>query len=814
MDVRQPRRLLVALTVALLVGQLCGSAPYVRLLAGGMAVVALAVWLHGRLRLAWIAACVCLAAIGMLQVDAVLRPRLVAAHIAHAAGRAVSVAARVRDCTQDSNGRVRLLLDVRAIAGDAKAHPAQGRVLVTIATATEAWQPGDGLQATLRLRRPRNFGNPGEFDYEAFLARRQVYVTAFAMTDRTWERTPAARDFRSAIGAWRTAIRAALARTLSGTARDIAAALIIGDTASLPPSLWDRYARTGVVHVLSISGLHIGLVASAAFAAIRWLMSRSQRFLLHANVPKVTMALSVVPVILYGVLAGGSAPTLRSIVMVLVLGVGLLLNRRHDWLTALAAAALVISLLWPGAVFEIAFQLSFMSVLALMIGMPPINRRWRAWEEARLVRLRSDTWRWRAARVVVVTLGATACAAVGTAPLTAYHFHQVSLITLVANLLVVPLLGIVPVSAGLVAAVCVPLAPTLAAMLFWISGLFIHCADTIVTFLAQVPGAAIRTVGPSEIELALLYAGLGIGFLPARRLRIIAVLALGFAASLDAAYWYRERLQRGRLRVTFLSVGQGDCAVIEFPTSAVMVIDGGGLAGSFDVGERVIAPYLWRRKIAHIDALVLSHAERDHYGGLTFLARTFAPSTLWWNGVPGHGEQLQQFWTTLDQHGVPARAVRRGFRRHVDGVEVEVLGPSAADGGSLNDRSLTVRLRYGSSTLLFPGDVETEGERRLVHSSNGGLTATILKVPHHGSRTSSTAPFVDAVMPRVAVISAGFDNRFRMPHAEVLAAYGARGASMWRTDLDGAVIVEAHANGAVTVTGTRSLRTAALAAST
>jgi competence protein ComEC len=790
-------------TIALLGGQLLGSLGHAQLLAGASAVAAAVTLLVGHARHHWIAVCLCAAAVGLLQVDAVLLPRFPANHIVHLAGQTLVVSGTVRDCVGDAAGRTRLTVDVDAIDSGGTARTARGRALITVAEATLPWQPGDRAAARLRLRRPRNFGNPGEFDYEAFLARRGIYVTAFAMTDAAWERNALADAQRAFVAQWRAAIRVVLSQSLTGVAHDITAALIIGDTAPLPPLLWQRYARTGVAHVLSISGLHISLVASAGYVVMRWLMSRSEWLLLRTNVPKLSWAAAIIPMTLYGLLAGASAPTLRSLIVVAIFVAGMLVDRRRDWLTSLAAAALLISVLWPGAVFEIAFQLSFMSVLSIMIGMQPIVTRWRAWEEQRLLRLRPAGWRERAGRALVLTLATTASAAIGTAPLTAYHFNQISLITFVANLLVIPLLGIVPISTGLLAALCVPILPAVSAFLFRVGGLFIVCADWTVALLSQVPGAALRTVSPTIFELILLYTMLGIALLRRTRWRQLAAVLCVALLSADVGSWYWERFHGAQLRVTFLSVGHGDCAVVELPGSTVMVVDGGGLGSAFDVGERVVAPYLWRRKIARVDALVLSHADYDHYGGLDFLARTFSPQAVWWNGVDGHGQGLRKLWETLGQQGIPTRVLGRGFSDRVDGVRVEVLAPDPEDRGSLNDRSLVLRLSYGPTAILFTGDLEAEGEQRLIERSAGTATATILKAPHHGSHTSSSEILLASVRPQIAVISTGFANRFRMPHADVLARFAARGTRVWRTDLDGAVVVTVSADGTVDVTGTR-----------
>jgi competence protein ComEC len=236
----------------------------------------------------------------------------------------------------------------------------------------------------------------------------------------------------------------------------------------------------------------------------------------------------------------------------------------------------------------------------------------------------------------------------------------------------------------------------------------------------------------------------------------------------------------------------------------VMVVDGGGLSGEFDVGRQVVAPFLWRRKIAHVDTLVLSHPDFDHFGGLGFLAEAFAPQAFWWNGEPGGGARFAALSSALREAAVPMHTLARGFAQTIDGVAVRVLHPPADATGSDNNRSLTVQLRYGPTAVLLPGDLEADGERALVAASGPAVRSTVLKVPHHGSRSSSSAALLDAVAPRLAVISVGADNRFGFPHPVVLDAYRRRGIALRRTDRDGAVSLRITADGAITVTTGRA----------
>jgi len=549
------------------------------------------------------------AAAGHWQVDRLLRPTFPTDHVQRLAGTRLVLRGTLAEPPVRRPAKTRLVIDAAAVRRGAEWQPAQGRVMVTLRAAAQPWQRGDGVEAMLELRRPRNFGNPGEFDFEAYLARRGIYVTAFAASDQAWQRTPVASGWMSGLERWRERVARTIERSVDPRVAPIVGALLVGDAIALPPDVRERYARAGVSHVLSISGLHVGLVAGAAYGLLRWLLARSERALLHANVPKLAMAAGLAPVALYAAIAGSNVATIRSELMGVLVVAAVLLDRPRDWLAPLAAAALAISLLWPGALSEISFQLSFVAVLAIVLGMRRVTAWWDAWEEAHLVRLRGQRWRW--VRWLVLAEAVTVCASLGTAPLTAWHFNQVSLIALLTNPVVAPLLGLVCVGIGLIAAVAVAVAPAAAPPLFAAMGLVVWAADVVVRWCAAVPGGSVRVVTPSPLELALLYGALAALLLPRRpqRRAVLLLCLAGLAA--DVAYWTAQRTMRGVLQVTFVSVGQGDCAVVEFPGSAVMVVDGGGLSGDFDVGRQVVAPFLWRRKIAHVDTLVLSHPGSD-----------------------------------------------------------------------------------------------------------------------------------------------------------------------------------------------------------
>ncbi|HYK65464.1 MAG TPA: ComEC/Rec2 family competence protein, partial [Patescibacteria group bacterium] len=245
------------------------------------------------------------------------------------------------------------------------------------------------------------------------------------------------------------------------------------------------------------------------------------------------------------------------------------------------------------------------------------------------------------------------------------------------------------------------------------------------------------------------------------------------------------------LRVTFLSVGEGDGAVVRFPGSRVMVIDAGGSYGGFDAGERIVAPYLWSQKIMRVDYLVLSHPDLDHFGGLDFLAMNFAPRAFWTTGVPSPDLSYARLMDDLARAKIPIEQVRGvAPTASIGGVAIDSLNSNSDIAQTSNNSSMVLRFSFGAASLLFTGDLESAGERAIL--ANGGeLHATMLKVPHHGSATSSTAAFVAAVHPEAAVISDGYLNNFHFPEEAVVQRYIDEGAMVMRTDQVGTVMVDA-----------------------
>lgn len=805
---------LIVLTIVYLLGQVCaawGGFVFSPLWLSGFAFLTVIAWFCGGRRLAALVGCLLLAfSLANVALQRVLVPRFPPEHLRHLAlPQQVTVEGWLFHEPERFPHRGRLYLEALRVWQDGTARPAAGKILITVRSLSGPWQYGDVLRLPLRLRTPRNFHTPGSFDYEGYLARQGVYLSAFLWDDTAVEHTG---EYGGPVRGWieqaRRTIGPFFDAHLDSQTAAVLRALIIGDEDHLGKDLREAFSRAGVAHVLSISGLHIGLVAAAAYGAWWWLLGRSRYLLLAFTMPKLAALLTIPPVLLYAGLAGGSVATWRSVVMVLVYLLAILLDRQGEIYRSLALAALLISLLWPGAVLDISFQLSFLSVLAIFLGMARFSGWWAQLSERRLLRLRPRReWilRWGANYIAV-----SVWALLGTAPATAAHFNQVALAGLFANMLVVPLLGSAAVILGLVAAGLVFLHTGLAKLVLFCAGLVTRAGTWLVEWIGTWPYAALYVVTPTFLELILLYGLLGCLFLqvqsststvqrpkplppnPQPPTSIKYLLPLFVIALLaDGAVWTWHRYFHRDLRVTFLDVGQGDAAVIELPGSQVMVIDGGGFASEdFDAGEAILAPFLWSRKIGRVDILVMSHPQLDHYGGLAFLVDHFSPREFWSNGERAPGTRFARLHTALNQAGVTSHILcRETPEMLLSGVRIHVLHPPCQPTElDTNNASLVLRLSHGEVDLLFTGDVEAAGEQTLL-SANGVLASEVLKVPHHGSRTSSTPAFVEAISPQIAVASLGFYNRFRFPAAEVVQRYARPGSRMLRTDQAGAVTV-------------------------
>jgi len=718
--------------------------------------------------------------------------------------------------------KMRLHVEVdRASEEGAAAHPVDGVIRLTMLH-PGVFRLGDHIRFQGRIRFPRNFGDPGEFDYEGFMRREGIDATMLAVKGNRRAEVEVLAHQRmfpaSAIEEIRIHIATFIDRNLDDPAAAEMRALIIGDRGGIDEKMHETFGRTGLSHLLVISGLHLSMVGAAVFGLMRLAMLMIPTIALRGWANKFAAIAAALAVVAYASIAGHHVSTTRALVMVLAYMFAVVIDRAREGVASLALACIIICIALPGSSADVGFELSFASVLTIILGM----RRYAAWlERRRADRAGIATSQIEQAREWALGYVAVSFwAMLGVAPLTALYFNQFSIVGLVANAVVVPIMGLGGTVIGLAAAVMSFVWMPSAVVLLWIAGRFIVAGNLLAFWFAQWPMAWVRVFTPTPIEIALAYALLFTWLMWQRRrevnakwterlaLRHAILVVLALAIVIDAKWWFDQRFHSDDLRVTFLSVGEGDAAVVRFPGERVMVIDGGSAWRDFDLGERVVARYLWSKKIMHVDWLALSHPDQDHFGGLDFIARNFSPEEFWNVAVENHDASYKHLLATLYELKVPIVPVDATRpARDIEGVHLEALNPRATASTTRNNASMVLRLKYRGASFLFTGDLEASGEAAMLHLSSNlqapNLQATILKVPHHGSRTSSSAGFVEATAPKLAVMSLGYRNRFHFPAPEVVERYRSEDARIMRTDDDGAIEVDVTGAG-ISIFGHRS----------
>ena len=645
--------------------------------------------------------------------------------------------------------------------------------------------PGDTVQFSARVQRPRGFVNPGASPTDRQQAARGIFFEATlhegAALCKLGDQPPEGHLLERTVGQWRVEMALAIDRTAAPAEAALLKSLVLGDRSDLTRAVSDEFRAVGVFHLLSVSGLHLAVATFMAFAGFAWLLLRIGLGRGHAV--RRYAALLALPIVWgYTALTGAEIATLRAaLVATLCLG-SVLLARQSRFVVALAQALLILLCLSPLELFDPSLQLSFAAVFATSQLGPQLAAVPRRWFRPLLLLLRSS----------VAALWATI-------PIVLWHFSELQPAGLLSNLVLVPLgeLLVLPLGFG---------GATLS--LFWarlgdaVLFLAAHATLLLLWLVHQMAKVApvFHLAQPTWLQLSFWMAGMLVVAAGIRHRRAWAAASLGLLIALQLVEAV-ARAHGSDLRATFLDVGQGDAAVIELPSGHVMVIDGGGsFDEGFDPGERVVAPFLWRRGIARIDLVVLSHPHPDHANGLPFLVNHFSVGEIWSNGQPSAQPGTVALLQAAKRHHI---ATPTPHPIELAGAQVEPLGPLNPLGEigyhperSENDNSLILQVAYQGRALLLVGDAEREAEADLcgrVHPID------VLKVGHHGSRTSSSAEFLSRAQPKLAVISVGVHNRWGFPHGEVLERYRAIGSRVLRTDLKGGITIVVNRRGELAV---------------
>lgn len=611
---------------------------------------------------------------------------------------------------------------------------------------------GEHWQLRVRLKRPHGFMNPGGFDYESWLFQQGIQATGYVRKSQQNQRIDDQTEL--SVVTIRQDMRERLTAQLQATfSRGLVLALALGDRSEITPQQWQVLKHTGTGHLLAISGLHIGLVATLGFWLGRWLGSISTRLTNRIPAQLFGAGFGFLLALIYALLAGFSIPTQRALIMVTVVMGSWLLRQPVRPGFSLSLALRVILLLDPMAVLSAGFWLSFAAVTVLWLGLSH-----RVVREGWLLRSWRPQW----------------LIAVGLLPLSLLFFQQSSLVAPLANLIAIPVVGLLAVPLIL-----------LAALLSWFSGypgqMLLTAAAWILErvwqwleWLATWPMASWSHGVSTGLILIMAVCGSALILMP----RGMRIRRLGLVMWLPLFLQRAPAPEAGAYWLNLMDVGQGLSAVVQTQHHTLVFDTGPGFSANFDTGRAVLVPYLLQAGIDQVDRIIISHGDNDHIGGLVSLQNGLLVTSVM-TSVPDKVTHSD----TSD--------CKRGQQWVWDDVTFRILHPPEQMPGQRykksNNRSCVLLIEGKGGRTLIPGDIEKKAERELLRHESLQLRADILVAPHHGSQTSSTKAFIEAVDPSYVLFPVGYRNRFRHPSAKVLERYRKTDAILLRSSETGSM---------------------------
>lgn len=617
--------------------------------------------------------------------------------------------------------------------------------------------------------------NPGEFDYGRYLELQEIEGVARVTEKNGIQIIDSSEGFSLGV------LFASLRRSCSGVLERYSApeqanflkGVLLGDRGDIAPELKQSFIDTGTIHILAVSGFNVGIIALICFSIFSLF-----------RLPKIVIVIATAVVILaHMFLTGATASVVRATIMASVLLIGALIERKTDIYNSLSVAALIILLWDPKQLFDVGFQLSFTAVFSIVYFYPLLVQ-WIKKTPERYGKFKGIDY-------TLKLLALSLAAQLGTIPFTAYYFGRVSVVSLVANLVVVPLVGFNTMLGFITIAVSF-VSP-------WVAGCYAVSNNMLVTALlscvriaSKVPLAYVETANLTASFPFFYYIGV-VGIFNLNKPRFVKSALVLFLVVLNVAtfgnvFAYKEPA----LVLTVLDVGQGDALLLELPNGKHILVDAGAKSYTYDAGEKVVVPFLKRKGINSLDAVCITHAHSDHLGGVSSVLRHIQMNRIIEANVSNTGELYKQIKDIAQELNVPMQGVSAGAALDFDpDVRIYVLHPRlpADSTARLNNASIVLKVVYGKTSLLLAGDVELGAEEKIMERYGPLLASDVLKVGHHGSVTSSSANFVQKVKPTFAIISVGRYNKFGQPSPLVIENLKAHNVKIQRTDHAGAVIM-------------------------
>lgn len=684
----------------------------------------------------------------------------------------------------------RIVVRVEKVFSGEGSESVTGKLLLFASHGEVPFLRGDRIRFRTEISTPRRLGLPGEFDYHRYLALQGIMNTGRVSSSqdillvRSSSEDSIQRRIDVVAKKLGDGIRQAVPdRRISS----VLAALLLGDQKRIPRDLNDAYTKAGVNHILSVSGFHVGIISAFISLILFQIFIRFEHMMLFCNVRRTALLLTIPAMLFYLFLTGAASATARAVIMLIAFVVALYVERETDTVNVLLAAACVLVSVDPSAIFDVSFQLSFLSLWGIVVMVPFVTDRYTS----------ALPW-W--SLVIVQLLAASVAASAATIIPVLYTFKVASINGIITNFLIVPLLGYGAVIAGFIVLPIILIEPLFSKILLWPSAKIVQLSNWIIDYLSQLPVIRFTTITDVDMFLFLLFM-MSITFVHSRFHKKCLCIAIPLLSL--TVHFAQSPSPANKLRITMLSVGQSESLLLTLPGGANMLVDGGGYLheNGLDFGQRILLPALESLGVNKIDRMVLTHDHPDHAGGLDYVMRNKPVGEFWTTEQAYSGTGLINIKEIVRQKRIPVKLMKGGESFVLPGgVILDVLHPldsvesvAADDVADTNEGSLVFRIRYEKFSMLFTADAGFEAEYSMIN--NGAfLKSTVLKVGHHGSKYSTSREFIDLVQPKVALISAGFGNRFGLPSERTVNLLYSKGIAVYRTDHDGTIELESDGN--------------------
>jgi len=678
--------------------------------------------------------------------------------------------------------RSRLIIRVTGLKNKNTTHDVSGKIRLSVWKDLSHYKPGWCIRFISKIYPFSNFNNPGGFNYKKYMTfHHQVFGNAYPKNNQIeiLNQTPT-MNFKQTIRHYvQSKISQILICHTSKQASGLLHTIILGNRDFLHTDIKEAFSATGISHLLAISGLHMGLIAMTAFLVLKWLFRRSETLCLKGWSDYCAVIPTFIMMTVYFLISGMSPSAQRAFIMITIFLCAQVFSKEQIALNTLCLAGSLI-LIWDvRSIANISFQMSFCAVFFIITGFQRLPEHWVFVTKYKLI------------QYFVQMIFCSTLAMMATSPLALHYFYHTSFMGLITNVFAIPVIGFIILPFSLFSSFLVFIWKSLAIQMITLSG---HVCDAFIMLINSIHGFSQIFNCCGHLNLLELFAWYGLMSLCLihlkSKIKYVCMSIFLFIIMMDVGYWTYQRYFHDDLRITVLDVGLGNSALVEFPGGDCMMVDGGGLSSSFDMGKNVVAPYLWKNKIRSLKTLILTHPDQDHLQGLIFLAKHFNVETAWTNGDNKQTFLFDTWKKILRDMNIKILQISAGCEKKVGNVKIRFLNPPAKNTfEDTNNNSLVFQMHYQGKTFLFTGDIENEAESLLCNAYCNKLQSDLLMCPHHGSRTSSSLDFIQCVQPKYVIVSASGYNRHHLPNQHIIKRYEKFGCKVFSTGRNGAIII-------------------------